>query len=45
MHLSTQLILFFIISLILSPIILSLVAYFLNRFKLLDRPHLYKSEQ
>jgi UDP-N-acetylmuramyl pentapeptide phosphotransferase/UDP-N-acetylglucosamine-1-phosphate transferase len=44
MHLSTQLILYFIVSVILSPILLSLVAYFLKKQNLLDRPHLYKSE-
>lgn len=45
MHLSTQLILFFLASVIASPAILWIVAYFLKKKKLLDRPHLYKSEQ
>lgn len=45
MSLLTQLIIFFSLSLVLSPIILYAVAYFLKKRKLLDRPHLYKSEQ
>lgn len=45
MLLFLQLITLFIISVILAPLVLRGVTFFLTRFWLLDRPHLYKSEK
>ena len=40
-----QFALIFIASLIVSPLVLSGVSFLLSKYKLLDRPHLYKSEK
>lgn len=44
MSLAFEIILIFIFSSLLSPLILQGVTYCLERYRLLDRPHLYKSE-
>jgi UDP-N-acetylmuramyl pentapeptide phosphotransferase/UDP-N-acetylglucosamine-1-phosphate transferase len=40
-----SLIIIFIISLIISPLVLMGVSFLLRKYRLLDRPHLYKSEK
>lgn len=45
MSFSFEIIILFLASCILSPLILSGCSYFLRKWTLLDRPHLYKSEQ
>ena len=45
MLLAVQLIILFILSLVLAPLVLRCVTFLLTRFGCLDRPHLYKSEK
>lgn len=40
-----QFFIFFLSSLIISPIILHVVSFLLRKYNFLDRPHLYKSEK
>ena len=44
MSLLPQILVFFIASIILSPLMIALVKWIAHKYSLLDRPHLYKSE-